>query len=295
MRKGLPTHYRGLLDPDTGATVKLKDLKKPSNFLSVDSAYIHEPVKTEFGGSIIWNYNAFTPDMTNYLVPLECIFRFGVPNGSSLFERIKMPGYLESLGLNSAPKPNDWLRRPVVEYFSKLEPSDRHLSNETALNFSGLDSASFNDLQEMTLLTALFLSDQFAKAGLTLWDGKFEYLKIGKNICLGDAITPDELRLTYKGVQISKEPLRQYYHKYEKKFAKAMKEAKVIATKKDRALRTIVNDDLNSAPAKLDPAFKMAVADMYTGLFAQLSGNTLLGEAGKLAGVLKAFKKFGIA
>jgi len=99
-----------------------------------------------YSGKRIWNYNHITPQLNNYLVPLECIFRFGVPNGSSLFERIKMPGYLETLGLTKTPKPNDWLPRPVVELFSKLEPADRHLDYELAMNASGLTNEQFREL-----------------------------------------------------------------------------------------------------------------------------------------------------
>ncbi len=294
-RGGLPTHYRGLIDPDTGKTVSFKKLKKHSNYLEVDAARIIHPEKVEFGGGIFWDYNKFTPSMRNFLVPLECIFRFGVPTGSSLFERIKLPGYLESLGLAKAPVPNQWLSRPVVEYFSKLEPSDRHLNHESALNFSGLSQGNFIRLHELTLLVALFLTDLFKKAQLNLWDGKFEFLMGEKDLSLGDAITPDELRLTYKGVQISKEPLRQYYKKYEPKFVKAMKEAKVRATKVDKSLRDIVNNDLKCPPPKMDKEFLDAVSYMYTGLVAKISGSGHFKNAQPMSKVLRTFKKFKIA
>lgn len=293
-REGFPTHYRGLIDPETGETLPLKKLKKPSNLLEVDAVRIIHPEPVSFSGTRLWNYSHFVPALDNFLVPLECIFRFGVPKGSSLFERIKNPGYLESMGLSNPPKPNDWLSRPVVEYFSKLEPSDRHLGYETALNYSGLGNELFVDLNDTTLLVSLFLMDLFSKVKLTLWDGKFEFLKLNDGIVLGDAITPDELRLTYRGIQISKEPLRQYYHKFEPAFADAMKKAKVIATKKDMSLRDIVNNDLKCPPALLDEEFKQAISNMYLGLTAFISGTKLFGDIPPMSSVLKTFKKFGI-
>jgi phosphoribosylaminoimidazole-succinocarboxamide synthase len=294
-KTGLKTHYRGLIDPESGRTLKLKDLKKPSHLLEVAAMRIIHPKPMMFGDRKIYNYNHLGTNDRNFLIPLECIFRFGVPEGSSLLERVKRPGYLEALGLKTAPKAGAWLSRPVVEYFSKLEPSDRLLDHELALNMSGLSNEKFAELYDITLLIALFLAELFGKAGLNLWDGKFEYLMAGNQVAIGDAITPDELRLTYKGIQISKEPLRQYYKKYDKKFVKAMEEAKVLAKKSDKSLAAIVNEDLKVPPAKLDADFKAAVADMYTGLAAQISGNKLLGDSGKLPAVLKAFKKFGIA
>lgn len=295
-KSGMPTHYRGLIDPETGKTVRLNELKRLSHLLEVDAVRIIHPEPMHFGGRRIWNYNNFDPSMSNFLVPLECVFRFGVPNGSSLFERMKLPGYLEALGLSEEPKPNDWLPRPVVEYFSKLEPADRHLNYELALNACGLDNDTYEELYEGTLLLALFLHDVFAKANLILWDGKFEYLKTDAGLTLGDAITPDELRLTYKGVQISKEPLRQYYKKYHPEFVEAMKTAKILAAKsKDRkSLRDIVCDDLKCPPPVLDEQFKATVADMYAGVTAHVSGTKLFGDVRPLTAVLKSFKKFGI-
>ena len=59
MRKGLPTHYRGLVDPQTGETVSLAKLRRPSNLLEVDSVRILHPAPLLFSGKRIWNYNGF--------------------------------------------------------------------------------------------------------------------------------------------------------------------------------------------------------------------------------------------
>lgn len=294
IKTGMPTHYRGIVN-EQGKTVKLDRLREPSNVLEVDAVRILRPEPMSFGGARIWNYNTFTPGMSNYLIPLECVFRFGLPAGSSLLSRLDdIPDYHRQLGLAQKPKGGEALPRPVVEMFSKLEPADRHLPYEWALNVSGLSNSDFVAVYHYTLLLALFLRREFEKAKVTLWDGKFEFVHLGQ-IALGDAITPDELRLTMRGVQLSKEPIRQYYRKHERKFVAAMNEAKKIAAKVDRELSDLVNNELKSPPPPMHPDFLAAVVDMYTGLTEAVCGVGLFGPAPSLTKVMKVFERFGIA
>ncbi len=294
MKTGMPTHYRGIVNHE-GKTVKLDKLREPSNVLEVDSVNIQRPEPMTFAGTRIWNYNAFTPGQTNFLVPLECVFRFGMPVGSSLLERLQqIPNYHQQLGLATPPRGGEMFARPVVELFSKLEPADRHLPNEWALNVSGLTNDEFLTIHHYTLLLSLFLRREFEKAKVTLWDGKFEFVHMGQ-IALGDAITPDELRLTMRGVQLSKEPIRQYYRKHEPKFVAAMKEAKKIAATVDRELADLVNNELKSPPPPMDKEFLAAVVEMYTGLTEAVCGTGLFGPVPSLSRVMKVFARFGIS
>jgi phosphoribosylaminoimidazole-succinocarboxamide synthase len=294
MQKGMPTHYRGILAPD-GRAVCLDRLKAPSNVLEVNAANIVHPKDMFYGGRRIWNYNHVHDGLTNYLVPLECVFRFGMPEGSSLVKRLHtMPDYHHELGLKQVPKPGAMLPRPVLEFFSKLEPADRLLSHELALNVCGLRNEDFLTVAHYTLLLALFMHREFAKAKVVLWDGKFEFVNLG-GIALGDAITPDELRLTLRDVQLSKEPVRQYYRKYEPAFVAAMDQAKKIATKVDKPLARIVNDDLRRPPPPMNGEFLAAVSDMYVGLTEAVCGTGLFGKTPSLARVMKTYQKFGIA
>ncbi|MDP8222149.1 MAG: phosphoribosylaminoimidazolesuccinocarboxamide synthase [Candidatus Lernaella stagnicola] len=293
-KSGMPTHYRGIVDVD-GKTVSLDKLKTPSNVIEVHAVNIVHPRPTFFGGRRIWNYNHIHDEMSNFLVPLECVFRFGLPEGSSLLRRLaSRPDYHLELGLSKAPKAGSMLSRPIVEYFSKLEPSDRLLDAELALNVSGLRNDDFLVLSHYTMLLALFLRWEFAKAQVKLWDGKFEFVHID-DLALGDAITPDELRLTLRGVQLSKEPIRQYYRKYEPGFVDAMGRAVAIAQKVDKSLAKIVNDDLKKAPPKMNAEFHAAVRDMYIGLTEAVCQTGLFGSAPSLTDVMKTFKKFGVA
>ena len=65
-------------------------------------------------------------------------------------------------------------------------------------------------LTEVVRIVAHRLNEVFAATGLLLWDGKLEFAFADKDesgnrrFKLVDSIGPDELRLTYNGVQLSK-------------------------------------------------------------------------------------------
>ena len=293
-RSGLSTHYQGIVN-ENGEAVPLAKLKKPSHILEVAAVRILPPEPVVIGGRRLYNYGALHTGMTNYLVPLECVFRFGVPRGSSLIERLKeQPDYARELGLKGPVKEGSVLSRPVIEFSSKLEPADRFLSYEFAMNVAGLSGERFAALIHTTLLVALWLRERFAKGGIKLWDGKFEFLRLLNDLALGDAITPDELRLTFRGLQISKEPLRQYHKRHQPAFVEAMKEAKRIARSVDRPLSRIVAD-LGHPPKPLDRRMVQAVSQMYAGITERLLGREVFGGTPSLETVSKRLSKLGVA
>lgn len=131
-------------------------------------------------------------------IPLEVIFRYGVPAGSSLLKRRR------------DLKAGDRFEVPLIEFSTKMESQDRILSEEEAsLHFSDLDS-----LRTLTKKISKLLKEYCESCGLELWDGKFEFAVDKNGDCvLVDAITPDELRLSVKGmdsVPLSKELLRHW-------------------------------------------------------------------------------------
>ncbi len=146
----------------------------------------------------------------------------------------------------------------------------------------------------MICLLAVFLLDVFDRAGIKLWDGKFEFGKDGR-LVLADAITPDELRLTKAGVQISKEPIRQYYRRRHPDFVEAMGKAKKMAKTSRKPLSRIMIEDLKTAPARLDPGFLEAAASMYVALTVETTGIDVFGRHMSLDKVLRAFREFGVA
>jgi len=134
-------------------------------------------------------------------VPLEVIVRWGVPVGSSL---VKKDPNRYPLGSR--------FETPTVDYTTKLEAQDRALDNTEAQSLcpEGLKLAS---LEKFVLEVAAHLKSFFGEKGLEVWDAKFELAWDAKkeSLLLVDAVTPDELRLTLKGldkVPLSKELLR---------------------------------------------------------------------------------------
>jgi phosphoribosylaminoimidazole-succinocarboxamide synthase len=139
-------------------------------------------------------------------VPLEVIFRQGVPRGSSLLERGQ---YFEG----------QIFSKPMIEFSTKLESLDRLLSDKEAMEISGMNSEEFDRLKSNAVLLANALKELVEENGFVLWDGKFEFAFIAdknpllRNFMLVDSISLDELRLTYQGFSLSKEILRQIYKK----------------------------------------------------------------------------------
>ena len=141
-------------------------------------------------------------------LPLEFIVRWGVPQGSSLLKR-----FANNDDMNFSL----WQRfeKPMFEYSTKLEPQDRMLDLPEASKM--LEDAGVSADMVETFLTKLckpFLKF-FEVRGLELWDAKFEiaYNSKTNELMLVDAITPDELRLTLKGLRripLSKEILRSW-------------------------------------------------------------------------------------
>lgn len=107
-KNGLSHHALGLLS------------SRPSSFMVQK---VDVPRLEESGG--VYNYSPYEEEPVQTLVPLEVIFRFGVPEGSSLLKRSNNKKYIQELGLVKLPKINDWYKRPLIEFSTKLESTDR--------------------------------------------------------------------------------------------------------------------------------------------------------------------------
>ncbi len=132
-------------------------------------------------------------------IPLEVIFRFGVPPGSSLLKR--------------RPELKAFARfsEPLIEFSTKLETQDRLLDRSEAQLLAG-SAETLVRLEKYTTQLADELKKYFTVCGLELWDGKIECaLTSAGEIVMVDAITPDELRLSFPGLEnlpLSKDLLR---------------------------------------------------------------------------------------
>lgn len=209
------------------------------------------------------------------LIPLEVIFRFGVPAGSSLLSRTHDAAYRRDLGLLEAPEENDTFPLPLIEFSTKLEETDRYLSYAEAQKMSGMTASELKDLTDLARLIALRLKDVFEAKDIALWDGKLEFaFDENRRLMLVDSIGPDELRLIQNGKHLSKEALRRFYR--ETPWFSATEKAKKEGGKNWQAACI-------EKPPRLPPALKKEIEDMYESLAARLTQRTvlLLGGGGR--------------
>jgi phosphoribosylaminoimidazole-succinocarboxamide synthase len=239
-------------------------------------------IKPEYKGSREWDYSAYREKPEECLVPLEVVFRFGVPRGSSLLKRTSNPDYLKELGLLQAPLIGEKFSIPIVEFSTKLEPSDRFVSYEGAKDIAGLSDEEFESLKDFVALVALRIKDIFSEIDVDLWDGKFEFAfsKKGssgeRGFTLVDSIGPDELRLMYKGNQLSKETLRNFYRK--SSWYDLVEKSKVMAEERgEKDWKELCAKEFNVEPPALDPKLKNTCEQMYKSL-AQSLNEKFLGK-----------------
>ncbi len=262
--KGLHSHFTGLVN-DAGEKLTLNRAASSCEdvYMRVKKAAVQRPQVMLALGQNIFHYPAVDQTLSSRLVPLEVVFRFGMPQGSSLKERLaKDPSYASVLGLSQVPTEGKFFDRPVLEFYTKLEPKDRLLSLQEAVLMSGLSAPQMLELIDKAQLIALAIFALFGKRGIELWDGKFEFIVADGEILLADSIGPDELRLLYKGTHLSKEMIRQVYR--DSHWEKSLKQAQKLA--KERASldwKQICIDELKALPEPFEPEVKKVINRLY--------------------------------
>ncbi len=230
-REGVPTHYRGVVE--NGDVRPLSEATRPPWEMAIDLTQV--PELPHEGRS--YDYDAYHDAAgSNYLVPLEIVFRNRVPIGSSLRRRSRP----EDHGLDLAEWPDEPvdLAEPIVEFSTKFEASDRYLSRTEAAEIAG--TADLTDLESVAREVNRVITERANAAGLTHEDGKIECLYAGSDrageIRVADVVgTFDENRFDYEGTQLSKEILRQYHKRTQPGWVEAVAEAKERAEREDVA------------------------------------------------------------
>lgn len=284
LKRGMPSHMVSICSPEE----EFEDLQSAARypgrvFLEVLEAQVSRPKLRRVDGQSLWFYpysrlTGVESADKMFLIPLEVVFRFGMPAGSSLKSRLeKDPDYVHALGLSQVPKENEWFDRPVIEYFTKLEPKDRLLSMQEATMVSGLSGEQFERLHVLAQAIALGLFQIFQDRGIELWDGKVELLLDASSeratILLGDSVGPDELRLLYKGCHLSKEMIRQIYRGCA--WEMGIKDAQQQARLTGEEWKEIMVSKMNLKPEPLKPAFKSQVDKLYGVIVNHLAGEPL--------------------
>ncbi len=289
-KEGLRTHYLGALAaPGDSQPKRVSDLAQPVKYFAVKAVSAVRPESVRVLGREIYDYAETRASKAPRLVPLEVVFRFGVPSGSSLVERVaRDPGYMASIGYGDlSVAPGVRWDFPVMELFTKLESSDRPLTLSEALAISGLSGDALQGLLLKTAWIAGFLKARCARAGIELADGKLEWgVAASGETFLVDAIGPDELRILKNGVQLSKEFLRGVYR--DGSWYKALEKAKAAAKSQGISdWKKLVTEQ----PPKLPEAHRVAATHLYPALANALTGRTWFPEAWSLDQVVEGITK----
>jgi phosphoribosylaminoimidazole-succinocarboxamide synthase len=279
-KNGLRHHSLGLIDESLASL----PAGAHSRFLAVKALQRPAAVSSFKGGKVEWDYSAYKSRPGSALVPLEVVFRFGAPESSSFLERVERdPAYSRSFGFLEKPKAGEWFPFPIVEFFTKLEPTDRFLSREEAMEVAALTQDEIDELTALTLLLALRLKDFFSPLSLALWDGKFEFSFLpgesGKRgFQLVDSIGPDELRLLGPGgIHFSKEFLRRVYRGTP--WYESVGKAKSLAKERGETdWKSICRFELKQEPAPLPPAALEAARSLYP-VLAEALAQDFLGKS----------------
>ena len=258
--KGIRTHYRGLVDK-SGKVVRFDELEQPSNIMEINLVNVYRPKLVTREGKLCHDYRVYTPKLSNCLIPLEIIYRNGLPEGSSVFKRLEQGSTtFKDLGLDHYPKAGEKLKKPIFDVSTKLEDKDRYVTWEEAKGMAGLTYEEVVEIRELLLKVDETITEIASRAGLVNEDGKIELaFDPSRRLMVVDVVgTLDECRFTYDGLQVSKEIARQYYRKTE--WYRDVEEAKKKAEKEG------ISDWkklCKTQPPKLDPTLKGMISQMY--------------------------------
>ncbi len=285
---GVKTHYKGLVN-EKGKAVIVSELKAPSNMMEVALVNIYRPKINIANGKIIHDYSMYTSTLKNCLIPLEIIYRNGLPEGSSVFKRLAQGKLtLKELGIDHQPKPGETLSKPIFDVSTKLEETDRYLPWIEAQKIAGVTDLELTNIKSVLLKADETITRVAASAGLKNEDGKIELAFDDKRkLILVDVLgTLDECRFTYEGVHVSKEVARQFYKKtsWYNDLEQAKKDAEAKGVQDWKSL-------CNSQPPKLDPNLKTIISQMYMAVANEMT-NIKLFNTPKLAKIISAYRDF---
>jgi len=207
---GIRTHYLGI--EEDGKIKKIDELKAPSPMMALKLVRVVEPTLMEGR----YDYSVFKDLRGNFLIPLEFIYRNSLPEGSSVFRRLKEGSVrLSDLGLEKMPQPGEKLKRPILDFSTKLERIDRYLSEQEAKNLAFLNEEEFEEIKRTILKINELINETLNPHKLENEDGKVEFaFDENRTPMVVDVVgTPDECRFTFEGIPLSKEVLRILYRK----------------------------------------------------------------------------------
>ncbi len=285
--KSLLSHYKGVVEDSKPAS--FDDLKNPSNTMEVSLVSIYRPPTRIEEGKLIYDYSAYTPNLKNTLIPLEIIYRNGLPEGSSVFKRLEQKKVtFEDLGLDHYPIAGERLAKPIFDVSTKLEETDRYVTWEEAQCIAGLTSIEVAAIKVVLAKVNETINEIAAKAGLVNEDGKIELaFDNQRRLMVIDVIgTLDECRFTLDGLHVSKEVARQFYKKtaWYKDIEEAKKGAEAKGIKDWKSLTS-------TQPPPLDPQLRTIISEMYMSAANEMTGRNFF-DSPKLTEVVTAYREW---
>lgn len=285
---GAPTHYRALVGPD-GKPLSMKEAAASAEavLLEILKSRHLVPRKVVLLEQPLFFYEPPEPDGPRFHVPLEFVFRFGIAPGDRLTDRlITDRTYRATHGLEKQPEAPGLFLRPVLEFYTRLEPNRRLLDLQEALIISGLTPGHLEEAIELSYNIALALLALFAGKGLELWEGKLEYVAGPDGLRLADTVGPDCLRLFYEGTEVGDGFLRNAWAGAPDKSWQSA--ARAAAS----SFQQLCRDDLKAAPEPLGSGLKAQADLMYGALANHIVGRELFDNHPSLAEFVASIRGF---
>jgi phosphoribosylaminoimidazole-succinocarboxamide synthase len=278
---GLGTHFLGVVDaPVAGRDMVphlVDEMRAPFRHLAVVPVSVVKPRMSSVLGRTLPDYYPTRTSSLPRVVPLEVVFRFSCPEGSSLLQRTEQdPSYLASLGFGhlKAEVGQKW-DFPVLELMTQLESVNRPVLLAEALALSGLSASQLQEVLFKTAWIAALLKYLCARRGFDLIEGKLEWALGADGKCfLVDSMGPDELRLFKGGVEISHDFLKTFYRRT--RWYQALEAAKVQAKNLGHSeWRKLAQE----APPSLPSQYKELAIQSYLALTNELTGRKWFPDA----------------
>ncbi len=277
---GIKTHYLGLRENDK--LKKLKELKGPINCMEIKLLRVISPEinKNEY------DYSIYKKEYANFLIPFEIIYRNSLPEGSSIFQRLKEGTLkLKDFGLDKMPLPGQTLKKPFLDISTKIEVSDRYISWKEAEKLTNLSKNELEEIKEIILLINKLISEEVEKIGIINEDGKIEFgFNKERKLIVVDALgTLDECRFTFEGIPLSKEIARIFYRKttWYQDIEKAKKKDKI---KWKKLVKT--------PPPLLPSRLKKLISILYCSFTNEVTQREWFKNIPSLKEILKEIKEF---
>lgn len=264
---GVKTHYLGLVE--NGEVKRLRQLDAPVNTMQVKLVQVIKP-KIRDG---IYDYSVYSQGVSNFLIPLEVIYRNALPEGSSVFKRLN-DGTLKlaEIGLAERPAPGQRLEKPILDVSTKLEATDRYLTWDEAKQIAGINDHETGLIKQTTLQVNDLITQEAQKMALVHEDGKIEFgMNEDAQLMLVDVLgTPDECRFTFRGIPVSKEAARIYYRNtaWHKDVEKAKKQDNVRW-----------KELVGSPPPRLPERLDKLISQLYMAFCNELTGVNWFGTS----------------